>query len=304
MPASSIPAPQLRRLDERLKRIAVAGPSYYQRALESHGVATVESFSELPATRYADLVRDQLGHPPQGSRRAAEAPHAVRAGWLRRGSDLLVLTWTAADLAHERACGVRVLSALGVTAGMRVANTLPGALATPGSLLLGDVMEDLGALDVPLGSIESAAQAKQAWELIDRVEPQVIVAESNGSDVFFNGAGAQPRPWWQGMVWVRSEICSARPALPAHLGFAGWQRTCLSIPVARSFAAAECDAGQFHFDAELCPEEGGGADRRHGLLLTVLAGDTPLLRYDTELLARGMGRCTCGATGEGYEVGG
>src|SRR5690242_15431786 len=97
--------------------------------------------SEQPVVRHDDLVRDQLAHPPLGSRRPAGAPPVVRAGIAASGERLLVLAWSAAELARERAAGVRLFRRLGVEAGMRVANTLPGALATPGSLLLGDVVE-------------------------------------------------------------------------------------------------------------------------------------------------------------------
>jgi hypothetical protein len=291
---------QLSQLDQELRRIAAGGPSYYERLLDGHGA---DSFTALPPTRYEDLVRDQLDQPPQGSRRPAAAPPPVRAGWLRDEGRLLVLTWTAADLAQERACGVRILSALGVTAGMRVANTLPGALATPGSLLLGDILEDIGALDVPLGIVETEAQAKQAWDLVDRVEPQVLVVESDQARLFLEMAPDRPRRWWQGILWVRREHSPAPPSLPAKLGFDGWQNTCLSVPLARSFAAAQCDSGRFHFDASLLPERVSEGDGKSEILLTTLTGDTPLLRYRTRLCAlREVDTCECGQMGAGYEV--
>src|SRR5690242_1472743 len=113
-----------------------------------------------PLVRREDLVRDQRADP-----RSIRGTAPVRLGITGSGEDLLVLGWSAADLARERAAGTRLLGRLGMLPGMRVANTLPGALATPGSLLLGDVIEDLGALDVPLGVVESAAAARPAWEL-------------------------------------------------------------------------------------------------------------------------------------------
>src|SRR5438046_693156 len=115
-----------------------------------------------PLTRRADLVRDQLAHPPHGTRRPPGAAPPVRLGVSGSGVELLVLAWSAADLARERAAGTRLLTRLGVAPGMRVANTLPGALATPGSLLLGDVVEELGALDVPLGPVDDGVVAEIA----------------------------------------------------------------------------------------------------------------------------------------------
>src|SRR5579885_3261049 len=94
----------------------------------------------LPLTRREDLVRAQLPHL---RRSAGDAP--VRVGITGSGADLLVLTWSAADLARERAAGARLLGRLGVRRGVPVANALPGALATPGALLLGDVVEELAA---------------------------------------------------------------------------------------------------------------------------------------------------------------
>ena len=101
----------------------------------------------------------------------------MRAGITGSGPALLLLAWSAADLAREIEAGARVLGRLGIGAGTRVANTLPGALATPGALLLGDVHEALGALDVPLGTVETEAAARAAWELVDRVECEVLVLE-------------------------------------------------------------------------------------------------------------------------------
>src|SRR6185295_11687331 len=114
-------------------------------------------------------------HPPLGSMRVASAGTPVRAGVSGSGKDLLVLAWSAQDLERERAAGVRLFHQLGLAEGMRIANALPGALETPGSLLLGDVVQELGGLDVPLGALTTAAEAKQAWTLIDMVEPAAIV---------------------------------------------------------------------------------------------------------------------------------
>src|SRR5438445_11370961 len=111
-----------------------------------------------PLTHRTDLVCDQRTHPPHGTRPPGAAP-PVRLGVSGRGAELLVLAWSAADLARERAAGTRVLARLGVAPGMRVANTLSGALATPGSLLLGDVAEELGALRVPRRAVAAAGAA-------------------------------------------------------------------------------------------------------------------------------------------------
>jgi phenylacetate-CoA ligase len=263
-------------------------------------------FAQLPLTRREELLRDQLDHLPHGTRRLAGAPPPVRAGMSGSGTDLLVLTWSAADLAQERAAGARVLGALGVRAGMRVANILPGALATPGSLLLGDVIEDLGALDIPLGVVDSDAAARAAWELVDRVEPHIIVFDEQSAPRFFTAAPGAARRWWQGVIGLHQGVSAIqRFPIPPVAGFAGWQRTWLGIPEARSFVAHSCAASRLHVDAgvwgEIIDAPTGvllpaGADGE--LVLTPLGGETPLLRYVSGVRARRIAApCSCGARG-------
>src|SRR5262249_21350049 len=158
--------------ETHLARILAAPSEFYRR----RGLAG--PFDRLPLTRREDLVRDQLAHLPHGTRRTAGAGAPARTGVSGTGDTLLLLTWSASELARERAAGVRLFGRLGVRPGMRVANTLPGALATPGALLLGDVVEELGGLDVPLGPVAGEAAARQAWELVDRVEPDVLVLDA------------------------------------------------------------------------------------------------------------------------------
>jgi len=251
-----------------------------------------------PLTRRADLVRDQLAHPPHGTRRPPGAAPPVRLGVSGSGAELLVLAWSAADLARERAAGTRVLARLGVAPGMRVANTLAGALATPGSLLLGDVVEELGALDVPLGTVEDAAAARQAWELVERVTPDVIVLDDASTATFLAAAPPAPRPWWRGIVWLRVGARVGCPAIPPTVAFGGWLREWLAVPEATSFVAATCAAGRFHVDEGVMAEVVDGM-----LVLTPRGFEAPLERYATELPARLIpAPCRCGASGTTLEV--
>jgi hypothetical protein len=256
----------------------------------------------LPLTSRAALVEDQLAHPPLGSRRPPAAPAPVRTGASGTGASLLVLAWSAGELARERRAGTRLLGRLGVRPGMRVANTLPGALATPGSLLLGDVVEELGALDVPLGAVHSPAAAKQAWELVDRVEPDVVVLDSGSSAAFLAAAPERTRPWWRGIVW----LAGAETAIPPAAGFGGWTRTWLAVPEATSFVAGSCGAGRFHVDDEVIAEvvDHAGAAAVSGMLaLTPLGFDAPLRRYATGIAAQAVaGACPCGEPGPVVEV--
>jgi len=241
-----------------------------------------------------DLVRDQLAHLPLGTlRRPSSAP--VRVGKVGTGDDLLVLAWSADDLARERAAGVRMLRALGLDAGVRVANALPGALETPGALLFGDMVEELGALDVPLGVVETPAAAAQAWELLDRVEPAVLVLEAASASVLLSGAPARPRPWWRGILWLRRGAGTVPPpALPAALGFDGWQRTWLAVPEVACVVGWSCAQGRLHVDP------GVQASLVDGTL--VLQGRDEL-RFESSVAVRPTGRgCPCGAVGDALEL--
>src|SRR5579885_1846063 len=223
----------------------------------------------LPLTRREDLVRAQLPHL---RRSAGDAP--VRVGITGSGADLLVLTWSAADLARERAAGARLLGRLGVRRGVPVANALPGALATPGALLLGDVVEEIGALEVPLGTAEDAAAAAPPAE----------------------------RPWWRGIVWLRTAT-SVPPRVRPPAGFGGWQRVWLAVPEATSFVAHTCARGTFHLDEEVRAEVVGAGCVRT-LVLTALGFESRLLRYVTGLDARLLdGPCACGAAGAALLLG-
>jgi len=294
-------------------RILGAPTGFYEPRLHHAGVRSGrdianESLARISLTRRADLVRDQLDHLPHGTRRLAGADHPVRTGVTGSGDALLVLAWTAADLARERAAGARVLGRLGIRAGMRVANTLPGALVTPGSLLLGDVIEEIGGLDVPLGAIDSDAAAKPAWELIDRVQPEVLVLEAATGARLIAAAPVTRREWWRGVIWLRRGA-AAMPAPPELPGFSGWQRTWFAVPEASSFVASSCSAGHFHVDEGLIAEvvDPSGAPLAGGhdgeLALTTLDLDTPVLRYATGVAARIVASpCSCGESGSALEL--
>jgi len=255
-----------------------------------------------PLTRRADLVRHQLARLPHTEQRPPGAPAPVRAGISGSGADLLVLTWTADDLARECAAGCRVLGRLGLAAGMRIANTLPGGLATPGSLLLGDVIEAIGGLDIPLGVVANDAAAHAAWELIDRVQPEVLVLDAASGPALLARTPRRRRDWWRGIVWLRSADAPPQPpSLPPGLSFAGWQRRWLAVAEVSSFVAGECAAGRFHVDAGLVTEV--VEDDATGLVLTPRAGDLQLLRYVSGVAALAPATaCDCGSPEPGIVI--
>jgi phenylacetate-coenzyme A ligase PaaK-like adenylate-forming protein len=298
-----------------LVRTALERPSpFYRERLHAAGIhdaaaLDAAAWQRVRATTHADLVADQLAHPPHGSRRLVDAEPPVRAGSTGSGDSLLVLTWSKADLARERAAGVRTLRALGLEPRQRVANALPGALATPGSLLFGDVVDDLGALDVPLGAVRDPGSAKAAWKLIDRVEASVIVVDDMAAANLFAAVPPAERPWWRGVVTLASDTASlARPEqVPANLGFTGWQRYWLAVPDAASFVGASCGAGAIHLDEGIACEIAGGNDElvEHGatgqVLLTPLGREQVLLRYRSAVCARAVD-CACGDPAPAIEL--
>ncbi|MBI3783173.1 MAG: hypothetical protein HY270_07215 [Deltaproteobacteria bacterium] len=257
----------------------------------------------MTLSKRSDLVQAQRRNP-----RSARRPGAVRAGMTGSGDTLLVLTWTASELAQERAAGVRLLNAAGLSAGMRVANTLAGALATPGSLQLGDVVDELGGLDVPLGTIDTDAAAKQAWELVDRVEANVLVLDPCSAARFLSAAPPTPRPWWSGIIWSSTDFVPAPPpALSDTCRFGGWQRRWLAVPEVTSFAAITCERDVFHPDMTLrvavvdVDRASAVAPGETGYLALSLSDQQPLYAscLQTRLLTQ---PCLCARPGIAFEV--
>jgi len=240
-----------------------------------------------PAHTRSELIADQAAHPPFGSRSFAPEDGPVRVGITGNEATLLVLGWSESDLGRERAAGARVFARLGIQTRMRVANALAGALATPGALIVGDVDEELGALDVPLGEIATPVAAAAAWELLDRVEVNVLVLDPAASDALLAAAPPLARPWWQGIVWLcRPGIPFAPPTVSA---LPGWRRRWLAVPEVSSFVASECDRGRLHVDAAFAPSVEAGE-----LLLGPLHPGVAW-RYRSGWAARGIGACTCGS---------
>jgi hypothetical protein len=244
--------------------------------------------------RRPDLLADQRLRPPFGHRRFAPDDPPVRAGIAGSGADLLLLVWSATDLAREIEAGVRVLGRLGVGAGTRVANTLPGALATPGALLLGDVDEALGALDVPLGTVETEAAARAAWELVDRVQCEVLVLEPATAATLFAAAPVAPRPWLRGIVWL---VRGDGAAPPPVSGFRGWQRSWLAVPEVASFVAGSCEVGRLHVDAGVDAAVLDGE-----LVLTPRGPAATPGRLATGIAARLEPSCACGVAGPALDL--
>jgi hypothetical protein len=240
-----------------------------------------------PVRTREQLLADQAARPPFGTRTFGDGDGPVRVGVTGSGATLLLLPWSESDLARERAAGARVFARLGIRGKMRVANALPGALATPGALIVGDVNEELGALDVPLGEIGTAAAAAAAWELLDRVEVNVLVLDPATGSTLLAAAPPAPRPWWHGIVWLARPGSTA--SAPAVGDFGGWQRTWLAVPEVSSFVGGQCVQGRVHVEGAFAP-----AVEQEELVLAPLHPGIGW-RYRTALAARAAGPCPCGS---------
>jgi len=122
----------------------------------------------------AELLADQLAHPPFGGYRAA-APARLRVGSYRLGSDVFLNAWTADDLAAHARRGARCFARLGIDRARAVSHLLPGALAPLGALALADVLDLGSSLDVPIGPLENDTVFARATDVWSLVRPPVVV---------------------------------------------------------------------------------------------------------------------------------
>jgi len=166
-------------IERRLAEL-FARPGFWQERWRTAGHATAPaSLRDLPIVTAEELARDEREHPPFGSWRATGA--FVRVGWTLAPRALEALFFSASDLEREAAVGARSLAAAGLEAGWRETNTLPGGLATPGSLLIGDAAESLGSLDMPVGPLDKAPARATALDFWSRVRPDFVVLDAAGA---------------------------------------------------------------------------------------------------------------------------
>ena len=263
-----------------------------RRQLAAAGI-DAEHFDEsalerLPIVYPADLDLDRL-EDPVGEARVAGAAPPVRLGVCEREGATIVLTWSAAALADEAERGAHMLAEAGVKPRMRIANTLEGGLVTPGSLLLGDAVERLGGLDVPLGPVRDAKTAGAMRDLLESIAAEVLVIDPASAPAFAPVLAASPPA---GLALVLFLGVGVAPALPMPV------RRWLSLPEIASFFALDCSARRWHVATGVRVEASG-----ERLLLSAPERETPLLRYDARLVGRRLdGACACGAAGIALEL--
>lgn len=240
----------------------------------------------------AELAADEAAHPPFGTWRSPR--RWVRVGVPTRPSPIEMLVFSADDLAREARIGARTLARAGLAPGLRETNTLPGGLATPGSLVVGDAVEALGALDMPVGPIDAEAPRAIACDFWSRVRPDFAVVDVAGARALAGiaaGHGGSVEALGICAVALLTDLRDPEPEVPA-----------LGVPVRRIVGLAEAfsllavreDDGLFHPPADEVACE--IVDGR--LLVTTLGHGAALVRFDTGVRAEP----TTGGAGSGFRL--
>ncbi|MEW6269147.1 MAG: hypothetical protein AB1689_07595 [Thermodesulfobacteriota bacterium] len=264
----------------RLAELFERSPFWRDRWLLSGFTRAPETLDGLAPVGVEELAADERAHPPYGSWRAATA--FVRVGVPVRPSPLEMVVFTAADLELESRVGALALSAVGLAPGGRETNTLPGGLATPGSLVVGDAAQALGALDMPVGPIADGPPRDTAFDFWQRVKPDFAVLDPAGAAHLarlLHDKGTTATDMGIRAAVLVSDLRDPLPDAPE-----------LGVPVARIVGLAEafsllapCDAdGVFTVPrADVLVELLDGE-----LVLTTLRHSAALVRYATGVRAR------------------
>lgn len=265
-------------------------PGFWRERWRATGLSGApESLDGLKPVTIEELAADERAHPPYGSWRAADA--FVRVGVPARPSALEMLVFTTDDLARESRVGALALSAAGLAPGGRETNTFPGGLPTPGSLIVGDSAQALGALDMPVGVITAAQPREVAFDFWQRVKPDFAVLDATGArDLASLLADKKTDATAMGIraTALVSDLRDPRPATVPDLG----------VPVTHVVGLAEAFSLLAASDADgvfVAPRDEVIVEVLDGeLVLTTLHHSAALVRYApgvrAELVAPPVGR--------------
>ncbi|HZR81801.1 MAG TPA: hypothetical protein VFD92_11945 [Candidatus Binatia bacterium] len=247
---------------------------FWRERWERAGIsAPPRTLDGLPIVRPADLAADEAAHPPYGSwRRRADL---VRVGVPARPSPLEMLVFSASDLEREARVGARALAGAGLRPGMRATNTLPGGLPTPGSLVVGDAVEALGALDMPVGPVDADASRATAFDFWSRVRPDFAVLDVAGARALAALLAEQRKAasalGLAGIALV-TDVRDPEPEVPS---FDVGVRRIVGLAEAFSLLAAQEDDGAFYPPSDEVVVEIAAGE----LVVTALRHSAALARY-------------------------
>lgn len=275
-------------IESRLAEL-FARPGFWQERWRAAGHATAPaSLRDLPIVTPEELAREEREHPPFGSWRATGS--FVRVGWTLAPRALEALFFSAGDLEREAAVGARSLAAAGLEPGWRETNTLPGGLATPGSLLIGDAAESLGSLDMPVGPLDKAPARATALDFWSRVRPDFAVLDAAGAAdlaALLAGEKTSARDIGLRAAALVSDLRDPEPEVPE-----------LGVPLTRIVGLAEAFsllAAQSSDGAFFPPADEVHCEVLDGeLVLTTLHHSAALVRYAPGVRARPAGAGTAG----------
>jgi len=238
-----------------------------------------ESLDGLAPLRADELAADEGAHPPYGTWRAAS--DFVRVGVPRHPSPLGMLVFTPDDLEREARVGSVALAAAGLAPGGRETNSLPGGLPTPGSLIVGDAAQALGALDMPVGPLAGPAR-DVAFDFWQRVKPDFAIVDQAGAGdlaALLAEKGTTAKEIGIRAIAVLSDLRDPPAPLPP-----------LGVPVARIAGLAEAFSLLAVCDADgvwVAPRDEVVVEVLDGeLVITTLHHSAALVRYATGTRAR------------------
>lgn len=266
-------AARLERLFER--------PGFWRERWRAAGLARApESLEGLAPVGAAELAADETANPPYGTWRAAT--DFVRVGVPAREGPLEMVVFTATDLELEARVGAATLAAAGLAPGRRETNTLPGGLATPGSLVVGDAAQALGALDMPVGQISAAGPRDVAFDFWQRVRPDFAVVDERGAADLAELLGAKGTSAPGIGIRAAALVTDLRDAEPRVPDLGVPTTRVVGLAEAFSLLAASDTDGVYRVPAgEVLVEVVDGE-----LLLTTLRHSAALIRYAPGVTAR------------------
>jgi phenylacetate-CoA ligase len=258
---------------------------------------TANRLADLPLLSPADLLTEITGYPPFGRLQLRPEP-PIRAGLatacVPRPAPIF---WSQRDLDAEAQLGARAFWRAGLRPRGRSSDCLDGGLVTPGTLAIADALDALDALALPVGPVTSAAALERVREVWKTLQPRVLILAAD-SFAFLDGTGALADVTAIVLLTPEQDESLAAPSRSNVYRI-------LSIPLACTFLAGECEAHDGYHVAEdavaveiLDPSGTPLPDGARGrLVISTLNRSAAVLRLDSGMRASlNRAPCSCGET--------